>query len=137
MESTLEKLLRIQGAAEQMSMETAPAPPPAPPPPPPDQRQGAAAAAREAAPPPAQEKPSPAMLEAWRGAFRAFTKYAPALRVAAQKDDENEEAVALFTAAAEDVKAIYAAGGDAEIIALGIYGMLEDVFKREKAKEAQ
>ena len=132
MESTLEKLLKIQGAAEQMSMETAPAPPSAPPPPPPDQHQGAAAAAREAAPPPAQEKPSPEMLEAWRGAFRAFMKYAQPLRLAAHKNDENEEAAALFTAAAQDVKAIYAAGGDAEIIALGVYGMLEDVFKREQ-----
>ena len=136
MESTLEKLLRIQGGHEQISIETAPSPPA----PPPDQHgPGGAGAARQAAqaqPTAQQEKPSPEMLEAWRGAFRAFTKYAQPLRLAAHKQDENEEAAALFTAAAEDVKAIYAAGGDAEIIALGVYGMLEDVFRREQQQKA-
>lgn len=150
MESTLEKLLRIQGKPEQLSMDTAPAPPDqhregaAPPPaaapapaPPPDQRQEAAAAAQEAGPPPAQgSKTAPAIMEAWRGAFRAFAKYAQPLRLAAQRDDENEEAAALFMAAAEEVKAIYEAGGDAEIIALGVYGMLEDVFRREQQRRS-
>ena len=77
------------------------------------------------------------MLEAWRGAYRTFAKYAPALRLAAHKDDENEEAVALFMAAAEELKAIYAAGGDAEILSTGLYEMLEAVYNQEKAKESQ
>lgn len=138
MESTLERLLKIQGAAEQISMETAPAPPPSPPPPPPDQRgPGDAGAARQAAQAQPTGKPSSPMLEAWRGAYRTFTKYAPALRNAAHKDDENEEAAALFMTAAEELKAIFATGGDAEILSIGLYEMLEDVYKREKAKEAQ
>lgn len=139
MESTLERLLRIQGAAEQMSIEMPPAPPPAPPappPPPPDQRQEAAAAA-QGQPTGTKEKPSSPMLEAWRGAYRTFTKYASALRIAAHKDDENEEAAALFMAAAEELKAIYAAGGDAEILSTGLYEMLEAVYNQEKAKESQ
>lgn len=122
MENTLERLLRIQGQPEQISMETG---------------RRAAGEERQAAPPapPPQEKPSPAILEAWRGAYRIFTKYAPALRHAAQVDDGNEEAVAIFTAAAEEARAIYQAGGDAEILSIGVYGMLEDVFKRAKEQE--
>lgn len=130
MENTLERLLRIQGQPEQISMEEAPAPP--------DQTggQGDAAAAREAAPPARiqaqQPKTAPEVLEAWRGAFRLFTKYAQPIRAAAHKDDENAEAAAIFTAAAEEARAIYSAGGDAEILSIGVYGMLEEVFRREQ-----
>ena len=63
-----------------------------------------------------------------------FWKYAPALRNAAKVDDLNAEAVAIFTAAANEVKAICQGGIDAEIIAIGAYGMLEEVFKRAKQK---
>ena len=125
MENTLERLLRIQGQPEQISMETC---------------WRAAGEERQAAPPaiaPQKENPGSPMLEAWRGAYRLFTTYAPGLRLAAQKGDDNEEAAALFAAAAEEAMAIYQTGGDAESLSIGVYSMLEDVFKRAKEKQGR
>lgn len=153
MASTLEKLLTIQGAVEQQSMEalmeagaeelTA------------DQARRAAgnqnqdkteqdtspaaggaqkgpSEAQKGAPPPPAIKPPPGMLEAWRGAYKLFTRYSPAIRAAAHLEDDNQEAGRLFVAALEESRDIYAIGGDAEILALRVFDMLDDVWKRER-----
>ena len=143
MASTLEKLLSIQGATGQQSMETLiKAPPAAQEPaeeagridthPAAENAEKGPSEAQESAPPPQAIKSPPAMLEAWRTIYRVFTKYAPALKLAANLDDDNEEAGRLFMEALEEIKPVFAIGGDAEILALGVYNMLDDVFKKAR-----
>ncbi len=142
MGSTLEKLLSIQGATEQQSMEMLINVPQAlqerekgaelvePPPTTENARKGPPGPRESVSPPAPVIKAFPAMLEAWRMAFKTFTKYAPALRHAANQDDDNAAAVEAFSAAAEEVSSIHKIGGDAEILALHVYGMLEDIYKQ-------
>ena len=74
--------------------------------------------------------PGPDMMEAWREAFRIFSRYAPALRAAAAADGpENEEACKIFAEALPRVVRMAEAGGDAQILALRVYDMLDDVWK--------
>lgn len=154
MESILNQLLAIQGATEQQTIdgiieartEAARSPqerekaPDGENPPPegqspiegPQGRQGP----QKRDPPAAAEKPSQEMLEAWRMAFRIFTRYAPALRRAAAHDGEtNEEACKLFTESLPEVEAIYKIGGDAEILAAHVYDMLSDAWQRARGGE--
>lgn len=143
MASTLEQLLSIQGAIEQQSMEQFMEAPQG------DQEHAEAhergdthqaagnaqkwpSEAQKGAPPPPAIKSTSAMLEAWRGAYKLFTRYAPAIRAAAHLEDDNEEAGRLFLEALEESKAIFAIGGDAEILALRVFDMLDDVWKRER-----
>lgn len=155
MESTLEQLLSIQGATEQQTIDSltgsssnapggresgAVSGPPGTekknsgretPSPSPENAAERLLQTRENAsssPPPAG-KASPAMLEAWRTAYRVFTKYAPILRRSATLEDENAAALEAFSQAMEEIKPVYAIGGDAEILAIHIYSMLEDVYK--------
>lgn len=77
--------------------------------------------------------PSPDMLEAWREAFRIFSRYSPAIRAAAATDGEmNEGACALFAEALQRVVKMAAIGGDAQIIALRVYDMLGDVWQEAR-----
>ena len=79
-------------------------------------------------PPPV--KPGPDMLQVWRDVYRIFSRYAPAIRAAAGTDGENnEEAGRLFTEALQLVIKVAAAGGDAQIIALRVFDMLDDVWR--------
>lgn len=86
----------------------------------------------------AEEAPpssSPDMLEAWRTAYRIFTKYAPALRSAAATDGKsNDEAVRIFGEIRQKVNDLYRIGGDAELLAVHICCMLGDAWKQ--AREA-
>ena len=137
MASTLEKLLTIQGAEEQLSIETLSGatggpqereearggiPPPIGP---------SAANTGPAAGPPGTGSP-PDMLEVWREAFRVFSRYAPAIRAAAALPEGYEEAGRLFLEALERVKRMASAGEDGEIIAFGVYDMLDDVWQRAR-----
>lgn len=140
MAGTLEKLLTIQGAEEQLSIETLSAgqegakrreearagiPPPQPPTGP------SAAHTGPAAGPPGTGSP-PDMLEVWREAFRVFSRYAPAIRAAAALPEGYEEAGRLFLEALERVKRMASAGEDGEIIAFRVYDMLDDVWQRAR-----
>ena len=145
MASTLETLLSIQGKSEQQTMAALLEDQEAPPRPAADQQeekphpaagnaQKGPSEAQEGKPPPPGIKPPPGMLEAWRAAFKLFTKYAPAIRAAAAQDGpENEEAGRLFLEALEETRSIYAIGGDAEILSLRVFDMLDDVW--HKARE--
>lgn len=146
MASTLEKLLSIQGAIEQQSMEQLMEAPQGAQEPAEDQQrekphpaagnaQKGPSAAQESAPPPPGSKPPPEMLEAWRKAFKLFTKYSPALKAAAAQDGpENEEAGRLFLETLEEMRAIWEIGGDAEPLALRVYDMLDDVWHKARAE---
>lgn len=145
MASTLEQLLSIQGKSEQQTMAALLEDQEAPQRPAEDQpeekphpaagnAQKGPSEAQEGAPPPPAIKPPPAMLEAWRAAYKLFTRYAPAIRAAAAQDGpENEEAGRLFMEALEETKGIFLIGGDAEILALRVFDMLDDVW--HKARE--
>lgn len=149
MESILNQLLAIQGATEQQTIdgliETRTEAPRRPQereegpervePPAEAQRpsEGPPEPQKRSPPPMAAEKPSPEMLEAWRMAFRIFTKYAPALKRAAAQDGEtNEEACRLFSEASQEANALYRIGGDAEILAMHVYDMLGDAWKKAR-----
>lgn len=82
----------------------------------------------------------PDMLEAWREAYRIFSRYAPAIRAAAAADGpENEGAGALFCEALARVVKMCEPGGDAAILGLRVYDMLDDVWKaaREGCKNSK
>ena len=145
MASTLEQLLSIQGSTEQQTMAALLEDQDGPQRPAEDQQeenshpaagnaQNGPSAAQEGKPPPPAIKPPPGMLEAWRAAYKLFTRYAPAIREAAAHDGpENDEAGRLFLEALEETRSIYAIGGDAEILSLRVFDMLDDVW--HKARE--
>lgn len=142
MASTLERLLSIQGKAEQQTIDGLMESPGEP--------QKAAEPANQGNIQPVEKpvekslsgaqkphaKASPEMLEAWRVAYRVFTKYSPLLKNAASLDDENDEAARLTCAALKEIEGICSAGEDADIIAFGIIDMLGEVFNRAKGKHA-
>lgn len=141
MARTLEKLLSIQGAEEQLSMETLSGPQKwpqereearasIPPPQPPTGPTEALTVANRGTPGP---EPPPDMREVWREVFRMYSKYAPAIRAAAALPEGYEEAGRLFLEALERVRWMASAGEDGEIIALRAYDMLDDVW--HKARE--
>lgn len=149
MGTILDQLLAIQGATEQQTIaglsETRTEAPRSPQereegpgrvePPPQAEKPSEGPPGPQKRDPPAmaQEKPSPEMLEAWRMAFRIFSKYAPALkRAAAQDGAENDEACRLFSESLPEVEALYRIGGDAEILAVHVYDMLGDAWKKAR-----
>ena len=76
---------------------------------------------------------APDMLEAWRMAYRIFTKYAPALRHAGATDGaSNDEAVRITSEIRKEVNALYKVGGDAELLAVHVFGMLNDAWKKAR-----
>lgn len=142
MASTLEKLLTIQGAEEQLSIETLSAgqegakrreeaaggiPPPQPPTGPSAEPTGAAASVQGTGSP-------PDMLEVWREAFRIYTRYGPAIRAAAAVPEGHEEAGRIFLEALERVKTMARAGEDGEIIGFRVFDMLDDIWQRARER---
>lgn len=142
MASTLEKLLTIQGAEEQLSIETlsgatggpqereearAGIPPPQPPTGPTEAHRGPENDTQGTGSP-------PDMLEVWREAFRVYTRYGPAIRAAAAIPEGHEEAGRLFLEALERVKRMASAGEDGEIIGFRVFDMLDDIWQRARAK---
>ena len=144
MAGTLEKLLSIQGAEDQLSIETLTEPQKRPseleearegipPPPPPIGPSEALTGANRGIDEPPPGKAPPDMMEAWREAFRIFSHYAPLLRAAAATDGEmNEEAGRLFCEALPRVVKMCEPGGDAAILGLRVYDMLDDVWKEAR-----
>lgn len=125
--STLERLLRIQGNPKQITLEAAmeetraPAPPGA-------KNQQCEQRGNSAG------KISPAEREAWSSLYRFYEKYAPQLRAAARLDDENEKAVEVFSAAAEMNELYQERGLIGKALTMPLYDLLELVFKEAKAQ---
>lgn len=129
--STLERLLRIQGNPKQITLEAAMeetrAPdlvPPAPPGaknPQSEQRGNSGG------------KLSPAEREAWSSLYRFYEKYAPQLRAAACLDDDNEEAVRVFQSAAAEMNELYQERGlIGKALAIPLFDLLDMVFKETR-----
>lgn len=75
--------------------------------------------------------------DAWTFAYRLYDEYAPKLKQAAALDDDNETAGQLFLAALERIKPHFTNdGNDANWILLGVYDILDYVFK-EAQKHAR
>lgn len=144
MAGTLEKLLSIQGAEDQLSMDTLSEPQKAhqeleeargsiPPPQPPTGPTEPLTGPNRGIVDPPPGKTSPDMMEAWREAFRIFSHYAPLLRAAAATDgEENDEAGRLFCEALPRVVKMCEPGGDAAILGMRVYDMLDDVWREAR-----
>lgn len=135
MTSMLEKLLEIRDAEEDTRSET-------------QKRPNLSEKAEEGnytVPPPIGPKngisdsnrgiTGPDMMESWREAYRIFTQFAPRLRAAAEKPDDECDAAQIFCEALDRVRAMCEPGGDAEILGKGIYSMLADVWETVKRVE--
>ena len=124
--STLERLLRIQGNPKQITLEAAMEETRAPDPPGAKNQQceqrGNSAG-----------KISPAEREAWSSLYRFYEKYAPQLRAAARLDDENEKAVEVFSAAAAEMNEIYQERGlIGKALTIPLFDLLDMVFKEAR-----
>ena len=74
----------------------------------------------------------PDMMEVWRECFRIYSRYAPAIRAAAAREDGHVEAGEIFLEALERVKVMARAGEDGEIIGFGVFNMLDEVWQRAR-----
>lgn len=76
--------------------------------------------------------------DAWASAYRLYDEYTPALRQAATLDDDNEMAGRLFLAALEKIKPLFTNDGDdANWILLGVYDILDYVFKEAQKRHQE
>ena len=170
MASILEKLLAIQGATEQLSVDSLSEAsegakrreepsdgvfPVSPPTGPVEAHTGKAEGIQKAS-------PSPKMLEVWREAFRIYTRFAPEIRAAASwptttdgastasgaaaagattapttaaataagVQDSGSSSGQIFLEALERVKDMARFGEEGEIVGIGVYNMLSDVWQR-------
>lgn len=146
--STLERLLRIQGNPKQITLEAAMeetrAPAPVPPAPGGDVSGVSGGHKKEAAPagatnPQSEQrgnsagKLSPAEREAWSSLYRFYEKYAPQLRAAARLDDDNEEAVRVFQSAAAEMNELYQERGlIGKALTIPLFDLLDMVFKEAR-----
>ena len=126
--STLERLLRIQGNPKQITLEAAMEEARAPAPVPPgaknqqSEQQGNSAG-----------KISPAEREAWSSLYRFYEKYAPQLRAAARQEDDNEEAVRVFQSAAAEMNELYQERGlIGKALTIPLFDLLDMVFKEAR-----
>lgn len=122
MASMLDRLLSIQGATEQISIENA---------------------MQNAAPPPRSDKPAAdpeqdRERDNWRAAYLIYAKYAPQLAAAAaEADSENESAIKVFTAAIDDCNALFEQGEIAGALAVAVYELLDKKYKLEQKRTAE
>lgn len=115
-----DRLYRIRGTPQQVTIEEAKNTA-APPPPAPDQQQKGAAI------PPAER-------EAWGDMFRYFARYMPQLREAALLDDENARACEIFQAACTELAAFSRLGAIGRIIAPAVYELMGELYKEQQLK---
>ena len=121
--STLERLLRIQGNPKQITLEAAMEETRAPAP----VHPVAISAGNNA------RKISPAEREAWGSLYRFYEKYAPQLRAAARLDDDNEEAARVFQSAAAEMNELYQERGlIGKMLTIPLYDLLNEVFKEAR-----
>ena len=130
--STLERLLRIQGNPKQITLEAAMEEARAPAPVPPgaknqqSEQRGNSAGTNAG-------KISPAEREAWSSLYRFYEKYAPQLRAAARLDDDNEEAVRVFQSAAAEMNELYQERGlIGKALTIPLFDLLDMVFKEAR-----
>lgn len=119
MESTLDKLLKIQGAQEQQRIEL---------------KQ----------PPPAQQsnqkppcKITTSERESWAIAYRLYEKYSPALRAAAALNDEGETACGLFSEIAAALPGLHDSSVAGEHLATMAFELLSRVYTDAKEKNQE
>lgn len=126
--STLERLLRIQGNPKQITLEAAMEEARAPAPVPPGAKNQQSEQRGNSA-----RKISPAEREAWSSLYRFYEKYAPQLRAAARQEDDNEEAVRVFQSAAAEMNELYQERGlIGKVLTIPLYDLLNDVFKEAR-----
>ena len=116
MESTLDKLLKIQGAQEQQRIEQTQ--------PPSAQRSNANPSCKIA----------PEERESWAIAYRLYEKYSPALRAAAALDDEGETACMLFSEIAAALPGLHGSSVAGEHLASMAFELLSRVYTDAKEK---
>lgn len=126
--STLERLLRIQGTPKQITLEAVME----------DTRVSATV------PPDVKHqqseqhgngswKISPAEREAWSSLYRIYEKYVPMLRAAAHLDDDNAEAARVFQSAAEEMNEIYQERGlIGKTLSIPLFDLLNMVFNEAR-----
>lgn len=119
MESTLDKLLKIQGAQEQQRIEQTQ--------PPPAQRRNANPSCKIA----------PEERESWTVAYRLYEKYSPALRAAAALDDEGETACMLFSEIAAALPGLHGSSVAGSCLASMVYELLSRVYADAKEKHQE
>lgn len=126
--STLERLLRIQGNPKQITLEVAMEEARAPAPVPPGAKNQQSEQRGNSA-----GKISPAEREAWSSLYRFYEKYAPQLRAAARQEDDNEEAVRVFQSAAAEMNELYQERGlIGKALTIPLFDLLDMVFKEAR-----
>lgn len=126
--STLERLLRIQGNPKQITLEAAMEEARAPASVPPEAKHQQSEQRGNSA-----GKISPAEREAWSSLYRFYEKYAPQLRAAARQEDDNKEAVRVFQSAAAEMNELYQERGlIGKALTIPIFDLLDMVFKEAR-----
>lgn len=126
--STLERLLRIQGNPKQITLEAAMEEARAPASVPPGAKNQQSEQRGNSA-----GKISPAEREAWSSLYRFYEKYAPQLRAAARQEDDNEEAVRVFQSAAAEMNELYQERGlIGKALTIPLFDLLDMVFKEAR-----
>ena len=72
--------------------------------------------------------------DAWTFAYRLYDEYAPKMREAAALDDANETAGRVYLVALERIKQHFTDNNDANWILMGVYDILDYVFKAEQKR---
>lgn len=131
--STLERLLRIQGNPQQVTLEAAMeetrAPAPVSPVPPGAMNQQREQQSNSAG------KISPAEREAWSSLYRLYEKYAPQLRAAALLEDGYKEASQIFREVARETNELYQERGlIGKTLSVSLYCLMEEVYKEASAQ---
>lgn len=114
MSSTLDRLLKIQGGTELITMRNV-------------------VANKAMLQGDNQQASYPSERETWAALYRLYAKYAPLLRAAAVLDDDNNQACSLFSEASKEIAAIDSTCGIVgERLALPVYNLLGQLYEEER-----